>query len=133
MLIVGEELIDSFGSKVHLTNKRIIYLKGGLHTHYKDVTLKSIDSIEYSKERSLWMLGAGLIVLISSFVLSFILPKYTISAVGTGAVIMAFSIIMFVFFANKEVIIKAGEAKMQIKGTDMDFIKELRDACSNSQ
>ena len=129
ILTLKEELIGKYGSKVLLTNKRVIFMQGSVNLHYKDISLSSIDSVEFSKERSLWILGVGIFVFLSSILLSFVLPDYILSSLGTGAAIMIATIIVFVFFAKKDVIVFARGTKLELKGLDMNFIRDLRDAC----
>ena len=129
ILTLNEKLIGQYPSKTILTDKRLIYLKGGINTHYKDISLSSIDSVEFTKQRHIWVVGAGFFVFLTSLVLAFFLRDYIISALGTGIVIFLLSILGFLFVADKEVIIYANNSKMSIKKVDMDFIKELRYAC----
>lgn len=129
VLTLNEKLIGQYGSKTFLTDKRVIYLKGGINTYYKDISLPSIDSIEFTKQRHLWVVGAGFFVFLTSLVITFFLPEYILSALGTGIFILALSILGFIFVADKEVVIYGSNSKMSIKKVDMDFIKELRYAC----
>ncbi len=129
VLTLNEKTIRQYGSKIILTDKRVIYMKGGINTYFKDISLSSIDSIEFTKRRHLWVVGAGFFVLLSSFALSLFLPHYIISSLGTGFAILILSVLGFVFIADKEVIISANNSKMTLNKVDLDFIKELRYAC----
>ena len=125
----NEKLINTYNSRYHLTTKRIIYLKKGINKHYKDISLSSIDSIEYTKKRYLWIIGSGLFVFLSSIILSLFLRDYIVYSLGTGFLILIVSIIVFIYFADKDVIIFAKNTQMDIQGVGMDFIRELRSAC----
>ncbi|MFW6231093.1 MAG: PH domain-containing protein [Nanoarchaeota archaeon] len=127
MLLGNNERIKSSFGSVYLTSQRVIYLKKGIITAFKDIMLKDIESIEFSKKRFFWILLLGFSFFSSGLIFSLYVEK--IFYAGATGVLFALSFLIYFFIVEQQLVIHASGTSLRLEKVDLSFLRSLREEC----